>query len=202
MIGYWYEDKWLFFRSNVLPFGATAAVYSFNRVSRSLHHILCKLLWCPCTCFYDDFPTVSPSSSASLLTKALTAILNLLGWDHAQVGSKALDFAADFNALGISVQLKQLHVGSFVLANKEGRIDRICRMLEQVECEGVISKSRAAEVQGHLNFAGGFFTSKALNFLVSSFSRLADLPKSLSREDLTLLCKLARSMLRSMPPRQ
>ena len=202
VIGYWYEDKWLFFRSNVLPFGATAAVYSFNRVSRSLHHILCKLLWCPCTCFYDDFPTVSPSSSASLLTKALTAILNLLGWDHAQVGSKALDFAADFNALGISVQLKQLHVGSFVLANKEGRIDRICRMLEQVECEGVISKSRAAEVQGHLNFAGGFFTSKALNFLVSSFSRLADLPKSLSREDLTLLCKLARSMLRSMPPRQ
>jgi len=75
-------------------------------------------------------------------------------------------------------------------------------MLEQVECEGVISKSRAAEVQGHLNFAGGFFTSKALNFLVSSFGRLADLPKSLSREDLTLLCKLARSMLRSMPPRQ
>ena len=175
VIGYWYEDKWLFFRSNVLPFGATAAVYSFNRVSRSLHHILCKLLWCPCTCFYDDFPTVSPSSSASLLTKALTAILNLLGWDHAQIGSKALDFAADFNALGISVQLKQLHVGSFVLANKEGRIDRICRMLEQVEREGVISKSRAAEVQGHLNFAGGFFTSKALKFLVSSFSRLADL---------------------------
>ena len=104
VIGYWYKDRWLFFRSNVLPFGATAAVYSFNRVSRSLHHLLCKLLWCPCTCFYDDFPTVSPSSSASVLTKALTAILNLLGWDHAQVGAKALDFAADFNALGISVQ--------------------------------------------------------------------------------------------------
>ena len=62
---------------------------------------------------------MSPSSSASLLTKALTAILNLLGWDHAQVGSKALDFAADFNVLGISVQ-QQLHVGSFVLATKEG----------------------------------------------------------------------------------
>ena len=38
----------------------------------------------------------------------------------------------------------------------------ICRMLEQVECEGAISKSRAAEVQGHLNFAGGFFTFKGL----------------------------------------
>ena len=202
VIGYWYKDRWLFFRSNVLPFGATAAVYSFNRVSRSLHHLLCKLLWCPCTCFYDDFPTVSPSSSASVLTKALTAILNLLGWDHAQVGAKALDFAADFNALGISVQLQQLHRGSFVLANKEGRIDRICRMLGQVEHDGTISKSRAAEVQGHLNFAGGFYTSKALKFLVSSFSRLADLPKSMSSQDLTLLCRLARSMLGAMPPRR
>ena len=45
-----------------LPFGGPQQLYSFNRVSRSLHHLLCKLLWCPCTCFYDDFPTVSPSS--------------------------------------------------------------------------------------------------------------------------------------------
>ena len=201
IIGYWYKDKWIFFRSNVLPFGAVSAVYSFNRVSRSLHHIFCKLLWCPCTCFYDDFPTVSPGASASVLSKALTAVLNLLGWDHAQVGSKALDFAADFNALGISVQLKQLHRGSFVLANKEGRIDRICRMLDQIEQAGTISKSRAAEVQGHLNFAGGFFTSKALKFLVSSFGRLADVPKLMGQEDLVLLCRLAKSMLESMPPR-
>jgi len=202
VIGYWYKDKWLFFRSNVLPFGATSAVYSFNRVSRSLHHILCKLLWCPRTCFYDDFPTVSPSASASVLSKALTAVLNLLGWDHAQLGSKALDFAADFNALGISVQLQQLHRGSFVLANKQGRVDRICRMLDQVEQLGTISKSRAAEVQGHINFAGGFFTSKALKFLVASFSRLADMPKSMGKDDLLLLCRLAKSMLRAMPPRK
>ena len=44
VIGYWYKGSWQFYRSNVLPFGAVAAVYSFNRVSRSLHHVLCKLL--------------------------------------------------------------------------------------------------------------------------------------------------------------
>ena len=54
----------------------------------------------------------------------------------------------------------QLHRGSFVLANKEGRIERICRMLPQVEHDGTISKSRAAEVQGHLNFAGVFTLPK------------------------------------------
>ena len=31
----------LFKAYKVLPFGATAAVYGFNRVSRSVHHILC-----------------------------------------------------------------------------------------------------------------------------------------------------------------
>ena len=144
---------------------------------------------------------MSPSSSASVLTKALTAILNLLGWDHAQVGAKALDFAADFNALGISVQLRQLHIGSFVLANKEGRIDRIYRMLNKWN-KMESSQSRERRSARTFEFSGGLFTSKALKFLVSSFSRLADLPKSLSREDLILLCKLARSMLCSMPPRK
>ena len=104
------------------------------------------------------------------------------------MGVKALDFAEEFNALGISVQLKQLHQGSFVLANKEGRVSRICKMLDLVEQQETISKSRAAEIQGHLNFAGGFFTSKALRFLVSSFGRSADLPKSISKQDLQLLC--------------
>ena len=43
-VGFFHKDKWLFFRSDVLPFAAIAAVYSFNRVSRSLHHLICKSL--------------------------------------------------------------------------------------------------------------------------------------------------------------
>ena len=129
VIGYQHEGEWKYYLNHVLPFGATASVYSFNRVSKSLHHIICKLLFSLSTCFYDDFPTVSPKASSSILTKSLSAILNLLGWDHAQIGVKAIDFASDFAALGVSVSLKQLHKGSFVLANKPGRIDRICNML-------------------------------------------------------------------------
>ena len=179
VVGYHYRGRWVFFRCDVLPFGAIAAVYSFNRVSRSLHSLICKLLWGPCTCFYDNYPTISPNASAAILSKAMSAMLTLLGWDHAKVGIKALDFAASFNALGMSVQLDHLNKGSFILCNKEGRIERLCAMLESVKCRGAISKSEAAQIQGHLNFASGFFVSKALRFLVSSFSRLADLPKSL-----------------------
>ena len=201
VVGFYHLDCWKYFLNDALPFGSTASVYSFNRVSKSLHHILCKLLFALSTCFYDDFPTISPKASASILTKSLSAVLNILGWDHAQVGVKAVDFASDFNALGISVCLKQLHRGSFVMANKAGRIERICSMLRKVEPEGFISKNMAAEIQGHLNFAAGFFTSRALHFLVSSFARLADIPKCLIKGDLHLLCGLAINMLEAIPPR-
>ena len=201
VVGYHYRGRWVFFRCDVLPFGAIAAVYSFNRVSRSLHFLICKLLWGPCTCFYDDYPTISPNASAAILSKAMSALLTLLGWDHAKVGTKAVDFAASFNALGISVQLDQLNKGSFILCNKEGRIERLCAMLTSVKSKGTISKSEAAQIQGHLNFASGFFVSKALRFLVSSFSRLADLPRSLGVDDISKLCDLAISMLQAMPPR-
>ena len=97
--------------------------------------------------------------------------------------------------------LKQLHRGSFVLANKPGRIERICNMLRAVMSEGFITKNRALEIQGHLNFAAGFYISKALQFLVWSFGRLADIPKALVKEDLKLPCNLTISMITSLPPR-
>lgn len=202
VVGYFHGNSWNFFRCDVLPFGAIAAVYSFNRVSRSLHHLLCKLLWCPCTCFYDDYPTISPSASSTMLSKAMTALLSYLGWDHAKVGAKALDFASTFNALGVSVQLSELNKGAFVLCNKEGRIEKLCAMLEVVKSRGVITKSAAAQIQGHLNFASGFFVSKALKFLVSSFARLADIPRSMGCDDLSKLCSLSANLLKSMPPRR
>ena len=202
VVGYRHEGEWKYYLNHVLPFGATALVYSFNRVSKSLHHIICKLLFSLSTCFYDDFPTVSPKASSSILTKSLSAILNLLGWDHAQIGVKAIDFASDFAALGVSVNLKQLHKGSFVLANKPGRIDRICNMLRAVVEDGFIAKNRASEIQGHLNFASGFYISKALQFLVAAFGRLADIPRALIADDLKLLCNMAINLLTALPPRR
>ena len=54
-----------FYVSNSLMFGATAAVYSFNRVSRSIWWLLNKMLLIPCGVFYDDYPFVFPAELAS-----------------------------------------------------------------------------------------------------------------------------------------
>ena len=52
-----------------------------------------------------------------------------------------------------------------------------------------------------LNCASGFYISKALRFLSSSFSRLADIPRALESRDLAALSNLAIKMLRAIPPR-
>ena len=201
VIGYW-KDGWKYYTTGVLPFGAVSAVYSFNRISRSLHFILSTYLAAVCTCYYDDFPTNSTEPSAAILTKSMTAVLNLLGWDHAQVGKKAVDFASDFAALGVHVCLDELHESSFVLENKESRIKKLCEMLDEISQRGSISRGEAAEIQGHLNFASAFFVTKALRFLLGSFDRLSNSPGEVQSKKLRTLCKTASNLLRSMPPRR
>ena len=93
-----------------------------------------------------------------------------------------------------------LQKGAFILCNKKGRIDRLCTMLQKIGDNGFISKSEAVQIQGHLNFASGFYISKAVRFL-SSFSRLSDIPRALGLRDLSALCRLAIKMLRAIPPR-
>ena len=94
VLGYFHKGEWKYYTTSRLPFGATSAVYTFNRISRSIHHMLCYFLHVVCTCFYDDFPALSTTFGAALVSKSMSVILDLLGWEHARVGTKAADFAS------------------------------------------------------------------------------------------------------------
>ena len=83
-----------FYISNSLMFGATAAVYAFNRVSRSIWFLMNKMLVIPCGVFYDDFPLLSPCETASNADESASELLDLLGWRHARTGPKGLPFAS------------------------------------------------------------------------------------------------------------
>ena len=50
---------------NALMFGSTAAVYAFNRVSRSLWFLINKFLKVPSAVYFDDFPMFSPKRAAT-----------------------------------------------------------------------------------------------------------------------------------------
>lgn len=94
------------------------------------------------------------------------------------------------------MQWTTLNKVAFILCNKEGRIERLCGMLEAVKGSGVITKSEAAQIQGHLNLQE-----------VSSYPRCLLLQdwqtyQALGSDDLTKLCTLAMTMLKAMPPRE
>lgn len=111
-----------YYVANSLMFGASAAVYSFNRVSRSLWFLLNKMLMIPCGVFYDDFPMFQPSSLAEDADSAASQLLDLLGWRHAKTGSKALPFQSVFNVLGCRLDLSDLHNGRLVLETSLGEL--------------------------------------------------------------------------------
>ena len=111
MLGFPTADGWAYFRCRVLPFGATASVYSFIRVSRSLRRILVTYLNALCTVFFDDFPMLEPSQGAAVLKSAVSAVLNCLGFWRDTEGKKQLTFDSSFIALGALIDLRDLASG-------------------------------------------------------------------------------------------
>ena len=87
------------------------------------------------------------------------------------------------------------------VANKAGRIEKICELLEEIERRGIVTGAQAAEAQGLLNFACGFFSTNAARQLVSAFAPLADDHSPEASNKLVALCRYARTILVALGPR-
>ena len=115
-----------YYVANSLMFGSTAAVYSFNRISRSLWFLLNRMLAIPSGVFYDDFPMFSSQRALPRMqTWRASELLDMLGWKHAKTGTKSAPFGEKFNVLGCALDLGGITRGTVVLENKPGRIDRL-----------------------------------------------------------------------------
>ncbi|CAJ1451490.1 unnamed protein product [Effrenium voratum] len=191
---------WRFYRSLVLPFGATGSVYGFTRVSRALWHVLITFFHFVSSHYFDDFPILEPASGCGLASKILSSVLQLLGWAHAE-GEKAVDFARTFTALGVTFSLERFPQGQLEVCNKEGRVEAIVSMLKEIKAAGAITRAAASVIQGHLNFALGYFTTKSLKHLAREFSQLADKSTAATSKQLQDLCNYACRMLGLMGPR-
>ena len=200
VVGFRYHDKWLFYKSVALPFGATGSVYAFVRMSRAIWHVLTTGLRAVISHYFDDYPTLECASGAKVLSLAVESLLDELGWQYAKEGDKALSFGEAFDALGVNFRLERLHLGGLTLQNKSGRVDKICNMLDRIAAKGRISCAEASEVQGLLNFASGYFLTRSLRHLVSAFLPLADVLDK--PDEVAQLCRYATSVLRALGPRE
>ena len=172
VVGFPVDGVWRFYKSIALPFGCTGSVYGFVRVSQALWFLTSKLLHCITSHYFDDFPTLERIDGCRVLTLAFSAILDLLGWEHAKEGDKAVNFASVFNLLGVTFDLSAVQRQTLTITNKSSRIDKLCKMLDEVEAARTITAAHASEIQGLLNFAVSFYMGRGLKHLVSAFSCL------------------------------
>ena len=192
------DGGWKFYVSKSLPFGASASVYAFNKVSRGLWHLLCHKLQLLSTVFFDDFPVFEFEPLQELTTKMITAFFDLLGWLHATVGKKASPFTSEMTALGVKFNTVDIWKGVVVISNKPERMTRLAGMISTVVDNKSASKSDCASIHGMLNFACGFVLAKALKPACQSFSDMAF--NRYSQSQLAEACKVSLFLLGSVQP--
>ena len=142
-----------YYNSAALLFGATAAVYAFNRFGRAIWRAMTVTLDLVLTQFYDDFPHLEPEATAVHARMIATEFLDLLGisWSG---GPKDKEFALVFEPLGVRVDLSDFaDKAAFSISNKPSRIESICGQLDDILASYHLSPSLASELHGKLNFA-------------------------------------------------
>eukprot|EP00435_Cladocopium_sp_Y103_P027530 s3375_g6.t2 len=155
----------VFYVPNSLMFGSTAAVFAFNRVSRSLWFLINKYLRIPSAVYFDDFPMFAPLKSAPAADEVVSDFLDLLGWKHDRTGPKGKPFGFSFDVLGLTLDIGDIpRGGGLILKNKAGRIEKICQKVEEIKTKGSLSLAEAQEIHGLLNFATGYFAGRFLKY--------------------------------------
>ena len=202
IVGFPIDGKWRFYRSISLPFGCARSVYGFVRISQALWYVITRLLHCVCSHYFDDYPVVETTAGCKVLSSAISAVIDILGWSYAKEGDKAFPFAAEFDVLGVTFNLDGISGGALIISNKHSRIEKLLKMIDDISRRGFISYAQACELQGLLNFAVGYFSGRSLKHLVSAFVPLTGERFPSSRNTLTSLCAYAKAMVSTLPSRK
>ena len=185
------------YRMVALPFGASKAVYTFLRVAMSLWYIGVKGMRFPWSDFFDDSVTLTkPLAAEHTELVAVGAMFTLLGWDFAQVGSKALKFDSEFPALGVTIKLGKLAEGIVEFCNTEKRILELKETLESVLGTRKLCRSHALKLKGRMHFAASQLWGRSGQRCVQAISQHAFEAESDELEQKTIsaikefLCRL------------
>lgn len=189
------------FISRALPFGATAAVYAFNRCARAIAAILSFHLAIPCGNFFDDFPVVEPEETAGGSQEAAHELLRMLGWVFAEDPKKCQPPLPKFDVLGASLDLSAAHTGVVRIDNKETRKAALLVELDSLEEAGQASAKAAASLRGKLLFFEGQLTGKCMVAATWCIGQLA-LGLTVHPDEVKARCAWLREFLLHAPPRE
>ena len=139
------------FQSQVLPFGARAAVMGFCRVSYAIWRVgvvIFRLHW---TVFFDDFYLVASLEESKHVDMAQKLFFQLIGW---QVSSeKEADFGVLARILGVQIDLNESILGAFTICNVESRVKELVSTIDDILERRSMSSAEMRVLRGRLILA-------------------------------------------------
>ena len=138
-----------------LPFGGTASVASFLRVSRSLKELGIRgpaLLW---SSFFDDFICISKPEDAASADMTVKFLFRTLGWVLSEDPEKDKGFAPCFTALGVEFDMTDTARGILRIGNTQRRRSELEELVRGFIAADKLTCKEAESVRSRLNFAEG-----------------------------------------------
>ncbi len=141
------------FISQVLPFGASASVYGFNKIVRAIHRVGTSLFGLVWSNYYEDFPQLDLQCCGDWAQDMAEQYLELIGWVFSTKPTKRLKMSNVFSALGVTFDLRASADGMIRVANKESRVSQLLETIESLLLSGTMTEAEAATLRGGLQFA-------------------------------------------------
>ena len=141
------------FRMESMPFGATASVGAFLRISQAVKCIgisLCGLVW---SSFFDDFVCVCREGTQTQTDRMVRLLFKTLGRRLSEDAEKDLPFATRFHALGVEFDLSEVCNGHFTVGNTSSRKEEIGTKIDSILTNNELEPAVAESMRSRLLFA-------------------------------------------------
>ena len=149
------DNRTSLFRTKGLPFGGTASVASFLRVSRALKELGTRggaLMW---SSFFDDFICIAKPEDACSADMTVKHLFKSLGWVLSEDPEKDKGFASSFTALGVEFDLSETCAGILRIGNTQRRRDELASLVQGFIDADKMTCNESESLRSRLTFAEG-----------------------------------------------
>ena len=141
------------FAMKSMPFGATASVQAFLRLSvalKTLGTMLFHFVW---TSYYDDFIVVCKKGDEENTDRMVRQFFSTLGWELSSDAEKDRPFDSSFSALGVRFDLGACGDGRLLVSNTEGRREELTSCMSDILESQKLTVVEATSLRSRLLFA-------------------------------------------------
>ena len=141
------------FAMKSMPFGATASVQAFLRISvalKTLGTMLFRFVW---TSYYDDFIVVCKQGDEANTDRMVRQFFTTLGWELSSDAEKDRPFHSSFSALGVQFDLSACGEGRLRVSNTESRREELTGCINGIMAAQKLTMVEATSLRSRLLFA-------------------------------------------------